>query len=272
MAAEAQLDNKDFSFIQTLIYDETGIVIGDHKRDMICRRLNRRVRDLHVVDLSEYCQMLRHNAGNEMHHFINAVTTNLTSFFRENHHFDYLRDDFLPKFIASGSRRLRLWSSACSTGEEPYSIAMTLLEFLGHQYPHLDAKILATDLDTNVIKTAKKGVYQGKAFNDLPKALLQKWFHHNKEGNCIEVSAKLRDAIRFNQLNLLGSWPMKGPFDVIFCRNVFIYFDKQTQQKLIDRFCDLLSKDGILFLGHSESILKGNERFESLGRTIYRKT
>lgn len=271
MSASAALKNDDFSFLQDLIYKKTGIVIGDHKREMIFRRLSKRMRDLNIESLDEYCQIIRSNDEKEMNNFINAVTTNLTSFFRENHHFQYIQDTFIPKFLATKERRLRIWSSACSTGEEPYSLAIILKQALGDKLKTLDAKILATDLDTQVIATAKKGYYDHDRLKDLSSNIKSTWFQSTTDSNQFAVHRSLQDLITFNKLNLLGPWPMQGKFDVIFCRNVLIYFDKPTQHTLTERFHTLLKPEGLLILGHSESVLKGNANYESVGKTIYIK-
>ena len=266
------LSQQEFSFVQKLIYEKTGIVIADHKQEMICRRLARRVRDLNLQSISEYCEILRINNEKEMVNFINAVTTNLTSFFREKHHFDFLQQTFFPDFINGGNKRLRIWSSASSTGEEPYSLAITMLDSLGANLSRLDAKILATDLDTQVLATAKNGCYDESRVKDLPAALKASWFDTQASAKAqYKVKPALQEVITYNQLNLLGPWPMKGKFDVIFCRNVLIYFDRPTQEELVGRFLTVLQPGGLLMLGHSESILKGNKNFEHLGKTIYRK-
>jgi len=271
MLASKDLERNDFQFLQNLIYRETGIVIGDHKKEMIFRRISRRMRDLQIEAIEHYCDILRDGANAlEMNHFINAVTTNLTSFFRENHHFDFLKDEFCPNFTASGKKRLRIWSSACSTGEEPYSIAISLKEALGGYINQLDAKILATDLDTQVIKTAKAGKYDKDRLKDLDVFSKSRWFS-SEDGSNYQVVDELKSLITFNKLNLMGHWPISGKFDVIFCRNVLIYFDKKTQEKLVSRFYDVLEDDGILMLGHSESVLKGSDVFSSMGKTIYQK-
>lgn len=267
----ADLTDKDFKFLQNLVYDETGIVIGDHKRQMIYRRLVKRVKELDISDLKDYCSILRNDRNDEMMNFINAVTTNLTSFFREKHHFDFLKDEYLPEFVNSGNRRLRIWSSASSTGEEPYSIAITMLEALGNNLSGIDAKILATDLDTQVLATAKRGEYKYDRISDLPQSIKREWFSQISGSENYQADRRLRQQITFNQLNLLGQWPMKGHFDVIFCRNVLIYFDLETQKKIVKRFHDILQPKGILMLGHSESVLKGSREFANLGKTIYQK-
>ena len=274
--AEAhQLSDRDFRFICQLVYDNTGIVLDERKRVMVYRRLMRRTRDLSISSFTDYCRMLGEESAGELPYLINAITTNLTSFFREAHHFDYLRDIFLPQHMQlfSSSRRLRIWSAGCSTGEEPYSIAMTLLESMGGALSGWDAKILATDLDSDVLETARSGIYQAERVKGLSTALCKRCFKRGTGSNSelLRVNPAVRQLITFKQLNLLQSWPMRGPFDVIMCRNVLIYFDRETQHALVERFSDLLRPGGLLMLGHSESIAKGFDEFEMLGRTLFCK-
>lgn len=271
--AEAhQLSDKDFNFICRLVYDNTGIVLGDHKRVMVYRRLMRRTRELKMASFSDYCRLLETD-GEELPKFINAITTNLTSFFRELHHFDFLRDQFLPQHMQqfAAARRLRIWSAACSTGEEPYSLAITLSEAFGSQLAGWDAKILATDLDTDVLETARAGIYREDRIADLPPEIQRRWFRRGKGGNAnmVRVDPSLAALITFKPLNLLNAWPVRGPFDVIMCRNVLIYFDRETQQELVARYSQLLRPGGLLILGHSESVAKGFSEFAMQGRTIF---
>ncbi|MEO0444177.1 MAG: protein-glutamate O-methyltransferase CheR, partial [Pseudomonadota bacterium] len=183
-----------------------------------------------------------------------------------------LSDSFFPDFVQSGKNRLRIWSSACSTGEEPYSIAITLYNALENRLGSIDAKILATDLDTQVVSKAKSAVYSDDRIKDLPKSVKSKWFNPTDSAKKnFSVNEKAKNLITFNKLNLLGPWPIKGKFDVIFCRNVLIYFDRETQEKLVKRFIEVMEPGGILMLGHSESVLKGSTDFQSLGKTIYQR-
>lgn len=275
-ASEHTLSDKDFTFICKLVYDTTGIVLDERKKEMVYRRLMRRCRELKISSFTQYCQLLGVAGGDELPNFINAITTNLTSFFRENHHFDYLRDHFLPdhqKQFHAG-RRLRIWSAACSTGEEPYSLAITLREAMGVELANWDARILATDLDTDVLQTASEGIYRSDRIKDLSPAICKRWFQRGSgsKENYVKVDSSLQQLITFKPLNLLESWPIRGPFDVIMCRNVLIYFDKPTQKKLVERYSSLLRPGGLLILGHSESIAKGLSDFELMGRTIFKKT
>ncbi len=270
---EFQFTDRDFRCLQRLVLRHTGITLSPAKRDMLYSRLARRLRALGLRRFKEYCALLQEDGDSEeLRHFTNAVTTNLTAFFREPHHFDYLRDEFLPAMIErrADRRRLRIWSAGCSTGEEPYSIAITLAETMPRDW---DVRILATDLDSNVLDRARQGIYSEERTAEVPERLKRKWFLRGRAAHQgkVRVRRELRDMIRFRQLNLMHEWPMRGPFDAIFCRNVIIYFDKPTQSRLMDRFADILADDGRLFLGHSETLYRVTDRFQLLGRTIYRK-
>lgn len=270
---EFEFKRKDFEFIRDLVGDRTGIVLSDHKIDMVYGRLSRRLRQLGINKFADYLETLQDN-DQELIEFTNALTTNLTSFFREPHHFDYLRGKALPALIkARPDKKLRIWSAGCSTGEEPYTIAMTVKESAGI-HSGMDVKILATDLDSNVVARAKSGIYSIDRVNGIEKSRQQKFFRKGRSdehNGKIKVSAELQDMITFKQLNLMHGWPMQGPFDVIFCRNVVIYFNKDTQRELFARYADILADDGYLFVGHSESLHKVSDRFQLIGKTIYHK-
>ena len=274
-----KLTDEDFIFICKFVYQNTGIVLNDSKREMLYRRLTRIVRERKLRSFSEYCQLLKTQGDVEKDYFINAITTNLTSFFRENHHFEFLANEELPRLMkskkpmANGKKRLRIWSSASSTGEEPYSIAITLLEVMKNDLAKWDTKILATDIDSNVLAKGKSGVYDSKRVEDLSQQRKEAYFYQgcgDSKSN-VKVHDKMKKLITFKQLNLLHDWPMKGPFDVIFCRNVIIYFDKATQQELFSRYYELLAPGGVLFLGHSENLGNYQQYFDNVGRTIFRK-
>lgn len=269
------LNNSEYRFICEFVYNSTGIVLRDNKREMVYRRLTRIIRDRKIASFSEYCQLLKDNPEQESSYFTNAITTNLTSFFREKHHFDYLRQHYLPTLISNNKskKRLRIWSSASSTGEEPYSLAMTVAESMKTVLPQWDAKILATDIDSNVLAKGKSGVYDLAKLEGIPNGLRDKYFHKGvgENANKVKVAPQLSDLITFKKLNLLHEWPMKGPFDVIFCRNVIIYFDKETQNDLFERYYDLLKPGGLLMLGHSENLGKYQKYFDCVGRTIFKK-
>jgi chemotaxis protein methyltransferase CheR len=271
-----QLSNENFNFLCQYVYDIAGIVLNASKREMVYRRLTRIIRERKISSFTEYCDLLKAEPEKEKDYFINAITTNLTSFFREQHHFDYMTEHELPKLIKNSltnHKRLRIWSSASSTGEEPYSIAITLLEAMNGSLNQWDAKILATDIDSNVLAAGKNGVYDERRIEDIPKKFKEKYFHKGVGNNQskVKVDKELRKLITFKQLNLLHDWPMKGPFDIIFCRNVIIYFDKKTQQELFARYYEMLTPGGLLILGHSENLGQYQAHFDNVGRTIFRK-
>ncbi|MBQ4800153.1 protein-glutamate O-methyltransferase CheR [Pseudoalteromonas sp. MMG006] len=262
--------DRDFKEIATLVYNACGIVLGEHKREMVYSRIARRIRERKLTDFSTYLAYLNSHKDQEFDAFINALTTNLTSFFRESHHFDYLKKQLVPALLVQNkdSRRVRIWSAGCSTGEEPYSLAMALHELFPSNW---DVKILATDLDSNVLKKAHAGVYSAANVNGLDDALLKRWFLKSKDGESYKVKPKLQQLISFKRLNLLQEWPMKGPFDLILCRNVVIYFDKDTKDLLFKRYAKILAPHGHLFLGHSETMGKEHTEFKNLGKTMYQK-
>lgn len=276
METEFEFADQDFQRIRRIINDIAGISLADGKRELVYSRLSRRLRSLGLRRFDEYCRLLETGGENneEIGEFVNALTTNLTSFFRESHHFEFLGAELLPALIrerGASHRRIRIWSAGCSTGEEPYSIAMVLREIL----PAVgwDVKILATDLDSNVLATAERGVYEESRIKGLPEARVQRWFQRGRgsQSGQVRVIPALRELITFRRLNLMHDWPMRGPFDVVFCRNVVIYFDKPTQRGLFERFADLLVERGHLFVGHSESLFKVTDRFVPLGKTIYQR-
>ncbi len=263
---------EDFQHIRELVYDTCGIVLGDHKKEMVYSRIARRIRALGMTDCRSYINYMEANREQEFSNFINALTTNLTSFFREQHHFDFLLDTMVDQLKQwhQKDRRVRVWSAGCSTGEEPYSIAMTLAEHF--KRPMWDFKILATDLDSNVLDTAIKGIYKRDTITGLKRQSAKDWFLHDKTLQQCKVNEDLRSYISFKRLNLLAKWPMKGPFDIIFCRNVVIYFDQPTKDTLFKRYAELLRPGGYLILGHSESMnLKVQTQFKALGKTIYQR-
>lgn len=268
---EFQMTDADFEQISKLAMKFTGIVLASHKRNMVYSRIARRVRSLRLNTFSDYLIYLEANHSDEATHFINALTTNLTSLFRESHHFDFLRKDLLPDLRKrnQGSKQLRIWSAGCSIGQEAYSIAMTIAQ-CGFT-ADWDIKILATDLDSNVLDTGASGVYPISHIEDLDESLIKKFFRRSSDHRSVQVKDELRKLVFFKRLNLLEDWPMKGPFDFIFCRNVVIYFNKETQKVLFDRYAEMLPIGGYLFIGHSENLSGICDRFESQGQTIYRK-
>lgn len=263
---------KDFKYIRDLIMDHTGIVLADHKVDMVYGRLTRRLRELNLESFNSYLSTLE-NDEQELVHFVNALTTNLTAFFREPHHFEFLSSKLLPAIVKNkASKRLRIWSAGCSSGEEPYTIAMTVRSIIPAN-SGWDVKILATDLDTNMVEKGSNGIYTEERVTGLSSQNMKKWVKKGKgdTAGMVKMDDRLREMITFKQLNLMHDWPMKGPFDLIFCRNVVIYFNKDTQAILFDRYADMLVNDGHLFIGHSESMYKICDRFKLLGQTIYKR-
>jgi len=271
---EFPFTDSDFRFIQDLVAERTGIVLSDIKRTMVYSRIARRIRQCTgVSNFTEYCELLKSGDESELISFTNAITTNLTSFFREPHHFDYLASTVLPELERNKKdKKIRVWSAGCSSGEEPYSIAMTLAEHFAHRRDW-DIKILATDLDFDMVERAARGVYTEERVTGLRKSHLRQYVKRGKgqQQGMVRMDQRLRDMITFKQLNLLHEWPFKGPFDFMFCRNVVIYFNKDTQKVLFDRYADLLPENASLFIGHSESLFKVTDRFKSMGQTIYRK-
>jgi chemotaxis protein methyltransferase CheR len=272
---EFEFTEKHFNWIKKLVMEKTGIALSDQKTDLVYGRLARRLRALNLNNFDHYCKLLKENTDDELSEFVNSITTNLTSFFREKHHFDFLSNTALKHLLKErkNEKRLRIWSAGCSTGEEPYSIAMTVMETIPN-IKDWDIKILATDIDTNVLNKASEGIYEKQRIEGIDKARVRKWFLEAKDtgrSEMVKVSPKLRELITFKQLNLMNDWPMKGQFDVLFCRNVVIYFNKDTQRILFDRYANILKDDAFMFLGHSESLYKVTDRFSLLGNTIHRK-
>jgi chemotaxis protein methyltransferase CheR len=265
---EFEFSQRDFRFIADLVNQRTGIVLGDAKRDLVYGRLAKRLRQLKMSSFSEYCDLIKSPEGNdELVTFTNALTTNHTGFFREPHHFEALEK--WASELPVAQKRVRIWSAACSNGAEPYSMAMSIMDAL----PNLksrDFKILATDIDTQILSTAAQGIYANSMAQPIPSAKRARYTQRLNEEQ-FSVSDELKSLISFRQLNLLESWPMKGPFDFIFCRNVVIYFDKKTQAKLFSRFADILKPDGLLYIGHSESMFNVCDRFTLIGKTMYRR-
>ena len=262
---------ENFNFLRQMSNAHSGIQVPDERFDMFYSRLVKRVRKLGLNNFSEYCDYLVNNHADEFTNFINAITTNLTSFFREKHHFDYLRDVVIPDLLIrnAATKQIRIWSAGCSTGEEPYSLAMTLLENVPANW---DIRILATDLDTQVLQFAADGVYPEDRVAELPIEILKRWFMKGKfSPENVRVKTELQAIIQFKYLNLMEEWPMKTPFDVIFCRNVLIYFNRETKSRLAKRYAQLLVSKSWLFIGHSESLNQLTSEFELVAATSYMK-
>jgi len=277
IAQVLSIDDREFQRLSELIERETGIALSATKKALLCSRLGKRLRHHGFATFSEYYEFVteRDTDGEELSRLVNCMTTNFTSFFREAHHFHFLRDEFLPELRArtTAARRLRIWSAGCSTGEEPYSIAITLAEALG-SLAGWDIKILATDLDSDVLDHAERGVFTNDALSGIGPDLRQRYFHALRDGSHrVQVSPELSQSIRFRQLNLIDpSWPMRAHFDAIFCRNVAIYFARSTQDQLFSRLANQLTPGGYLFTGHSESLYGLRQHLSAVGRTIYRRS
>ena len=267
-------DKEDFTALRALVKTHTGIHLSEQKRELVYGRLSRRLRALGLESFRAYRELLESGDGDELVQFCNAITTNLTSFFREAHHFEYLRNQLGARATAAGSpRRLRFWSAGCSSGEEPYSLAMTIHEALSDAR-RWDIKILATDLDTEVLGRAQRGIYDEERVRGLPAARLERFFRREEGARSASyaVTPELRELITFRELNLMRTLPMKGPLDAIFCRNVIIYFDKDTQRELFARVARLQRPGDLLFLGHSESLYRVSDEYTLVGKTIYRRS
>ncbi|MGH8145832.1 MAG: CheR family methyltransferase [Rhodanobacteraceae bacterium] len=267
------LGDAEFRFLSDFVTRHCGITMGEHKRQLLQGRLQRRLRALRLDSFEDYCALLRQNPQDELDEFVSAVSTNVTAFFRESHHFDFLAEQ-LPKWLAERpGGRIRIWSAGCSTGEEPYSLAMVLAEAIEQHRGPADALILATDLSPAALQKARDGVYSQQRLQGISGERRRRWFQRGSgvyEGEC-RVHPRLRELVRVRPLNLLEDWPMRGSFDAILCRNVVIYFDAPTKQRLFSRFAAALQPHGKLFLGHSESMHGLSDRFTLIGRTIYDK-
>ncbi|CAN5191969.1 chemotaxis protein methyltransferase [soil metagenome] len=266
---DASLTRGDFERVRKLIYARAGIALSEAKQQMAHSRLSRRVRATGAAGFGDYLDRLERHGGDEWQEFVNALTTNLTSFFREQHHFPLLAE-FAGRHASSSAAPLKVWCSAASTGEEPYSIAMTLAE-LGQT----QASVLSTDIDTKVLETARRGVYRDDGIKTLESAQLRRWFLKGRGANAghVKVRPELQRMCRFEPLNLLAdSWSIGGPFDAIFCRNVMIYFDKPTQYRVLERFAAVLRPGGLLFAGHSENFSEARQHFTLRGKTVYERT
>mgnify|MGYP005863447293 FL=1 len=270
-AREFDLSERDFRRIVELIAGHAGIALSDAKRNLVYGRLVRRLKALDIVSFSAYIDLLDQPGNEELEHFVNSLTTNLTSFFRERHHFEFLAKELLPGIRENRrGEKIRAWSAGCSTGEEAYSMAITMAE---HLPDNQEFRILATDLDSSVVAHAAAGIYPAERIASLSRGQTQRWFQRGtgSKSGMVRVRQDLRSHIVFRKLNLMDPWPMRRNFDFIFCRNVIIYFDKDAQRKLFKRFAEVIAPEGHMFIGHSESLFKVSDAFTSLGHTIYRK-
>ena len=273
---EFRFTDEDFAYLSDLVGRNAGINLTDDKRELVYGRVAKRLRILGIRNFSDYCELLRQGSNDEFTHFINSITTNVTSFFRESHHFDYLANHILPAIVRKNAGiahpRLRIWSAGCSTGEEPYSIAMVLRENI-RDIDRWDARILATDLDSNVLDIAKSAEYPADRVQQVAEERKKRWMLKgtgSKSGR-IKIRPEVRNMVHYKQLNLTESWPVNGPFDCIFFRNVAIYFKRDTQVSLLNRFADRLDANGTLYVGHAESLIGISNRFVNTGLTSHQK-
>lgn len=274
-----KLADKEFGQLKTLIKELTGISLTEQKKMLIVARLSKRLRVLGLSSFAQYYDLLTETGNSsEIIHLINRITTNKTDFFRESHHFDFLKDVVLPRLyeegMKNGTRKLRIWSAGCSSGEEPYTIAMTLQAFFSDKIGW-DVKILATDLDTEILAKANKGVYSQDVVAPIPSTYLRENFKKGIGVNdgMFMVKDKLKKMILFKRHNLISEqFLFNGQIDIVFCRNVIIYFDEVTKMRVIDHFHDALRDDGTLFLGHSETVVAKDGRFKLIGNSTFLKT
>jgi chemotaxis protein methyltransferase CheR len=274
--SEFELTQGDFEKFSRLVYEQSGISLHDGKKELIKARLSKRVRQGRFKSFREYYQyVVLDDSGEELVFLLDSISTNLTSFFREQSHFDYLKNDLLPQWKTAQKGRdpqIRIWSAGCSSGEEVYSISITLLEGLEHP-EKWKIKILATDLSTKVLKKAMAGIYEQDRLRHIPSPLIKKYFLKGDRQwrEYVKVKNRLRDPVEFKRFNLMEPFPFQEPFDCIFCRNVMIYFDKKTQETLVNRFYQSLGPEGVLFIGHSESLTGIPHSFKYVKPAIYRK-
>lgn len=272
---EFLLTSEDFQHIAQMLYADAGIYLPESKATLVYSRLAKRVRSLGLESFRDYCALIAGNDGvGERQKMMAALTTNVTHFFREPHHFEYLKKRVLPPLLeeAAHGGRVRIWSAGCSSGQEPYSIALTVLSLMPNAEKH-DVKILATDIDPYMIERGREGSYNEAALAQVPGDLRSRYFVADRSSGerMWTATEQLRSLITFRELNLNGSWPVKGPFQAIFCRNVVIYFDEPTQQAIWKRFAPLLRPSGWLYIGHSERVSgPAASAFASEGITTYR--
>lgn len=265
MVTDMNLNNSEFKKIRSKIYDYCGINLHEGKEALVRTRVMKRIRKLGMNSFSEYLDYLDGDrSGSEFLALVDVLTTNKTSFFRESQHFDFLRDKVIPKIAG---RRVKWWSAGCSTGEEPVSCAIALLE---QKVAKESVKILGTDLSREVIQVAKKGIYPSKRLEDMSTAIRKKYFDQVSPDS-YRISEEVRQMITYGRLNLKTKWPLNGPFHLIMCRNVMIYFNRKTQRKLVSRFYDILEPGGYLFVGHSESVTGGGKEFKNIYPAVYQK-
>ncbi|MDH4439514.1 MAG: protein-glutamate O-methyltransferase CheR [Rhizobium sp.] len=274
-SGEYPLTRRDLNEIASMIYSDAGIALNDSKASLVYSRLSKHIRNLGLSGFRAYCQLVSSPEGApERREMLSHLTTNFTRFFRENHHFEHLRDEVLPGLIqrAKSGGRVRIWSAASSDGQEPYSIGLTVFQAFPNVLDY-DFKILATDIDPKILAIARQGAYDEQALETVSPAVRKQWFKEVEIAGRRkwQVDERLKRLITYNELNLMAQWPFKGKFDVIFCRNVVIYFDEPTQVRIWNRFCDLLPVGGHLYIGHSERVSgEAKNDFDNIGITTYR--
>jgi chemotaxis protein methyltransferase CheR len=272
-AGEFGFSNDDFAFIASALYEDAGIHLPASKASLVYSRLTKRLRNLGLESFHDYCALVGSSDGaDERAQMIAALTTNVTRFFREPHHFEHMRARLIAPDVSDirAGKRLRIWSAGCSSGQEPYSIALTILSLMP-DVRSFDVRILATDINPHVLQTARRGIYSAEEAASVPVELRRAWMEPADDG-ALRLDDAARGLITFRTLNLISSWPMSGPFDAVFCRNVVIYFDERTQMRLLNRMTSLIRPGGYLYLGHSERLVGPAEAlFKADGTTAYRK-
>lgn len=268
---EKDFKDKEFNYIKKLVLENTGIVLNSNKKSMVYGRIVRRLKALNLPDFKAYCNLIQDANSEEFGSFINSITTNHTNFFRENHHFEFLGEDILKELKARNQNSINIWSSACSKGHEPYSIAYTVEH---SPYPIASYKILATDLDSNVLATAKQGIYDITDVKDIELNTKKQMFLRGSgdKKDQVKIQRYLQEHITYSPINLIKDWQVDDMFDLIFCRNVAIYFDKPTKEKLYEKLIRKLVPGGYLMIGHSETLSgPGLGLVDFVSRAIYRK-
>ncbi len=274
-ASDFSFSDREFQLISDRIKKLCGIHLPESKRMLVYSRLSRRLRALGLSTFGDYVALLDgQEADKELPFAINALTTNLTRFYREPHHFDHLRSMVIPNLFTSANRtkRIRFWSAGCSSGEEPYSIAMTVLDAVP-SLSSFDFRVLATDIDTDMITRSQKAVYDARELDSIPEPMRSRdTITMPDDRNRFSLSPEVKELVSFKQLNLIEGWPMAGPFDVIFCRNVMIYFEPDVQKMIVDRMANLLAPGGFLYIGHSENMTRITDSVELVGATVYARS
>lgn len=276
IASNIELTDADFKKISTLIYNQCGINLHNGKKELLRARLGKRIREGQFQSFRDYFQyVVEEESGRELVYLLDSISTNFTSFFREQKHFEYLKNDFLPELLAqkkNRERKLSFWSAGCSSGEEAYSIVITLLEAL--EMPATwGLKVLGTDISTRVLQIAKLGVYEQERIQAIPSPWIRKYFLRGDQRwhGFVKVKDEVKKYINFMRFNLMETFSFPEPFDCIFCRNVMIYFDRKTQTSLVHRFYDCLAKGGVFLIGHSESLAGIQHPFTYVKPAIYKK-